>query len=248
MRPPPPLEPSCRLPSRSATARTPMRKRGWTSCTITPSLVATRISRSSSAKLASALTISGPKAALPGSPARGGRACRRRGRRAQGRQLVAAREGAGADGDGWWCRRRAGGDGGGRLGRTLHRLPGQVFGIGVAGGVAALHPDPDADGHPPRRRLEDALFEAEAAARPVLEEEVGVVAAAGERDAEQALAGGCVDGGVAAGCERRPRVRGHGEGGHGRRTLGRKRGRVEPTRVREEPPRHGKGDGFGGRG
>ena len=39
-------------------ARTLKRSSGCTSCTITPSLVATRISRTSSAKEASALTIS----------------------------------------------------------------------------------------------------------------------------------------------------------------------------------------------
>src|SRR5262249_5528398 len=90
----------------------------------------------------------------------------------------------------------AGGDLGGGLGGALHRLPGQVLGVGVAGRVAALHPDPEPHGDPARRGLEDPFVEREARPGPVLEEEVGVCAAPGEGDREEAPAEGWVDGTV----------------------------------------------------
>src|SRR5690606_5272715 len=91
----------------------------------------------------------------------------------------------------------------GGLGRTLHRLPAEILGVGVAGRVTTLHPDAQADGDAPRGALEDALVEDQTARGSVLEGKVGVVAPFGERDGEEPR----TDGGVDA---RRPRWRERG--------------------------------------
>ena len=62
IRPPPPDEPLWRLPSCSTMARTANRSSGWRSWDIRPSLVATRISRSSSVSEASTRTTRGSAA------------------------------------------------------------------------------------------------------------------------------------------------------------------------------------------
>src|SRR5262249_8565579 len=84
---------------------------------------------------------------------------------------------------------------------SLHRLPCQVFCVGVAGRVPALHPHPEAERDATRGGFEDALVEGEAASGAVFEEQIRVVASPREGGGEQALAEGGVDGAVSPRCE-----------------------------------------------
>ena len=67
----------------------------------------------------------------------------------------------------------------------LHRLFRQVFGVGVAGGLAAQHAHAQAQGHAAARRLDLLFFVGVAGVVAVLEEQVGVVAATRKRRREQ---------------------------------------------------------------
>ena len=172
------------------------------SCASVPSLVTTRISRISSARLASTLMI----ARVVG-VGRGGRALEERAlvdaRHVERHafELVAARQ---RRSDSRLDRRRrspAARDLRGGLGGALHRVPVESLDVGVAGRVALLDAHAEAHRHAARGALEDPLVEDEPAGGAVLEEEIGVVAAAAERDGEQLAGERRVDGAAPAGRE-----------------------------------------------
>ena len=179
VRPPPPLEPSCRLPSFSAMARTPKRTSGWVSRAIVPSLVTTRISRISSARLASTFTMRGSYACAAAAARSSSARLSTPGHVERDRlELVAARAARRREPRPGVVDAAAARDLRGGLGRALHRVPVELLDVGVAGRVALLdaHAEPHRDAA--RGALEDPLVEDEAAGRAVLEEEVRVVAAA----------------------------------------------------------------------
>ena len=93
------------------------------------------------------------------------------------------------------------GDAGRRLGRALHGVELEILDVGVARGVALLDAHAEAQAHAARGAAQDALLEAQAPARAVLEEQIGVVTALGERHFEQALAQAFVDGDGPTGSE-----------------------------------------------
>ena len=122
-------------------------------------------------------------------------------------ELVAAREldGVGPHGRG---RPAAARDLRRRLGGALHRVPVELLDVRVARRVPLLHADAEAHRHAARRALQDPLVEDEAAGRPILEEEVGVVPAARRARPPRSLLGERrVDCGAAA---RQQRGRGRG--------------------------------------
>jgi hypothetical protein len=76
-----------------------------------------------------------------------------------------------------------------------HGVPVELFHVGVPGGVALLDAHAEPHRHASRGALQDSVVEDEAARGAVLEEEVGVVAAAGQGDRQELLGDGGVDGG-----------------------------------------------------
>ena len=161
MRPPPPLRPARACRSCSAMTRTPKRKSGCTSCAILPSLVATRISRTSSAKRASTLIDARIVArAPPGSRARAARASRGRRPSSVSRvELVAVGQRRRRELDAT-AAAPAARDLRRGLGRALHRVPGEVLDVGVAGRVAPLHAHAEPHRDAARRAARDAFVEA----------------------------------------------------------------------------------------
>src|SRR5690606_554258 len=95
-----------------------------------------------------------------------------------------------------------GGDARCGFGGAAHRLPREVLDVGIAGGVPTLDADAETERDAPRGAPGDALLEAQAAAGPVFEEQICVVATPGERDADQLAADLRVDPGGPSGRER----------------------------------------------
>jgi len=72
-------------------------------------------------------------------------------------------------------------------------IPVEVLGEGVAGSVAALDADPEADFDGARGGLEEAFLEGIRGRCAELEEQVSVMAAAGQGAGQEAVAGGGID-------------------------------------------------------
>ena len=86
-----------------------------------------------------------------------------------------------------------------RLRSALHRVPIELLDVRVPGRVPLLDADPQAHRHAARGALEDPLVEHETARRAILEEQIGVVPAASERDPEELSGEGRVDCGRSTG-------------------------------------------------
>src|SRR4030095_12945502 len=97
----------------------------------------------------------------------------------------------------------AGGDLPGDARRVSHSLEAEVLAVGIAGRVTLEDADAEPHRNPAPDRLDPLLLEDVVGRHPVLEVQIGVVAAALERPREETTGDGRVDLVLAAGTERR---------------------------------------------
>ena len=102
-----------------------------------------------------------------------------------------------------------GGDLSRRARRLQHTLFRKLFGVGIAGGHTAHDPDPQTKHDGPSNRTHTAFLKGEVAGGSVLEVEIRVLSARGQRRAQQPLRDASIDGIDGCGGKRKGGVRVH---------------------------------------